>query len=164
MAHSCARKGELSVNRGMEWVTQLLERERLSELTPPPIRMDCSFSLRHENWSLRNSHHVPNELYKYVGLNGYARQCCWGEVGLHGGWNGRTVGGGGLLTSGRKGTCALCNKEDRATLLVYVYGSDLKAVCMCIYKDILLRINQCNFARTVEPRFTNAPVHEQFGS
>jgi hypothetical protein len=28
MAHRCARKGELRVNRGMEWVTQLLERER----------------------------------------------------------------------------------------------------------------------------------------
>jgi hypothetical protein len=64
MAHRCARKGELRVNRGMEWVTQLLEREeagnslpiyyhlafeRLSELTPPPIRMDCSFSLKDEN-------------------------------------------------------------------------------------------------------------------
>jgi hypothetical protein len=63
MAHICARKGELRVNRGMEWVTQLLERveagyslpiyyhlafERLCELTPPPIRMDCSFSLKDE--------------------------------------------------------------------------------------------------------------------
>jgi hypothetical protein len=28
MAHRCARKGKLRVNRGMEWVTQLLERER----------------------------------------------------------------------------------------------------------------------------------------
>jgi hypothetical protein len=60
MTHRCARKGELRANRGMEWVTQLLERERqviyyhltferLCELTPPPIRMDCSFSLKDEN-------------------------------------------------------------------------------------------------------------------
>jgi hypothetical protein len=62
MTHRCARKGELRVNRGMEWVTQLLERERqviqvyyhhaferMCELTPPPIRMDCFFSLKDEN-------------------------------------------------------------------------------------------------------------------
>jgi hypothetical protein len=28
MGHRCARKGELRVNSGIEWVTQLLERER----------------------------------------------------------------------------------------------------------------------------------------
>jgi hypothetical protein len=28
MTQRCARKGELRVNRGLEWVTQLLERER----------------------------------------------------------------------------------------------------------------------------------------
>jgi hypothetical protein len=56
------KEGELRLNRGMEWVTHgkgeaghslpifdHLAFERLCELTPPPIRMDCSFSLKDEN-------------------------------------------------------------------------------------------------------------------
>jgi hypothetical protein len=57
MAHRCARKGELRVNRGNgvgnpaigkgeAFHSEYLAFERLSELTPPPIRMDCSFSLK----------------------------------------------------------------------------------------------------------------------
>jgi hypothetical protein len=67
MARGCVWKQEVRGTRRMEWVTQLLKRrgrsnlpsvtrrcehlafERLSGLTPPPIRMDWSYSLKDEN-------------------------------------------------------------------------------------------------------------------
>jgi hypothetical protein len=60
----------------MEGVTQPLKGrcrsefntafDQPTELTPPPIRMDWSFSLKDEILSLRMGHQVPHELYKYI--------------------------------------------------------------------------------------------------
>jgi hypothetical protein len=85
MAHRCARKGEVRVNSAMEWVTQLLERERQVIACPYttilPSSGWVSWYPRRFEWtapfhsntktSLRNSHHVPEKLY-YCNIMGHA--------------------------------------------------------------------------------------------
>jgi hypothetical protein len=60
MAHGCARKGGTkgkegngvgnpAIGKGEAGHSEYLAFERLCELTPSPIRIDCSFSLKDEN-------------------------------------------------------------------------------------------------------------------
>ena len=56
--------------------------QQSTELTPPPISMDSSFSAKDEMWFLRVCHHVSNALYYQPSIVTRALGLVWGNCNI----------------------------------------------------------------------------------